>query len=61
MPIINICDGCGKRLQVLGKNTLIGKRLTYGVFCDDCFKSIEDFAIRKYKINVEVKDEGWKS
>lgn len=60
MPIISICDGCGKQLPILGKNTLFGKKIKYRVFCDDCMDSIENYAIRKYKIKVEGKNESWK-
>ena len=57
MPIISICDGCGKKLGVLTRNTMNGKKLRSGIFCDVCFESVEDFAIKKYKIQIEAKNE----
>lgn len=57
MPIISLCDGCGVKLGDFGRNTLTGRRLKYGIFCNNCIKSIEDYAIKKYNIKVEEKNE----
>ena len=57
MPIISLCDGCGIKLGVFGKNTLSGQRLKYRVFCNSCIKAIENYAIRKYKIKIEEDHE----
>ena len=51
MSTINICDGCGKKLNSLESAHFWGsKKLSNITFCQSCFKSIEDFVVNKYKI-----------
>lgn len=51
MATIYICDGCKKEINHIDIIKFWGSKVPSDVvFCEQCFKSIESYIIRKYQI-----------
>jgi len=59
MPIVNICDGCGKRIEksILLNQILGFRKQGMAVFCDSCMQVLEDFAIRRFNLSKEIQSD----
>lgn len=56
MATVYICDGCKKEINSFDAIRFFGSKSLHNiVFCQNCFKSIENYVASKYQINLESK------